>query len=64
MDFFLATNLSPASTGLPFVVWISVQPDDCQDPCVWVSVSTTASPSEFVKIAIRPGGRVVREYRR
>ena len=59
MDFFLASNLSPASTGLPFVVWISVQPDDCHDPCVWVSKSGRPSPSEFVKVAIRPDVRLV-----
>jgi hypothetical protein len=58
-DFFLSSNLSPSGTGLPFVVWFSMRPDDSHDPCVWISRTTKDSRSEFMTVSIRPDVRVL-----
>jgi hypothetical protein len=58
-DFFLMSNLKPAHTGLPLVVWISLRPDDRPDVRIWVSKSAKASPSQFVTVAISPDVQVM-----
>ena len=58
-DLFLMSNLPPAHTGLPVVVWISLRPDHCSGPCIWVSRGAKAVPAEMVTISIRPDIRVL-----
>jgi hypothetical protein len=59
LDFYLASNLWPKETGLPFVVWISLRGELGPDACVWVSRSPKDLPSKMVTVAIQPDVRVV-----
>jgi hypothetical protein len=52
-------NLSPKSTGLPFVVWISPKAGAPYDVRVKVSKSPKVLPSELISVAIRPDVHVV-----
>ena len=59
-DLYEASNLSPETTGLPFVVWISVRMGARHDVRVRVSPGpVVSSSSELVSVAIRPTVRVV-----
>jgi hypothetical protein len=51
-------NLSPKSTGLPFVVWISPKAGAPHDVRVKVSKSPKVHPAELVSVTIRPEVRV------
>ena len=53
-DFFLMSNLSPKTTGLPFVVWISPKGGAQHDVRVKVSKGPKALPGEFVTVSVRP----------
>jgi len=57
-DGYAMTSLSPASTGLPFVVFIFQNLDDKQDLQIQVGRSYKAWPRETVTILIRPTVRV------
>src|SRR5438270_875190 len=59
LDFYLMSNLSPQTTGLPFVVWISVRGTARHDVQVKVTPGPKAAPEEFVSVAIRPDVHVV-----
>jgi hypothetical protein len=64
---FEISNLSPKSTGLPFVVWISVRsgmflamesrPE--HDVHVHVSPKAKATLSEMTAVAVRPDVRII-----
>jgi hypothetical protein len=54
---YLMSNVGPEKTGLPFVVWISLNIGDQYDVRVWVS--HTPKRSRLVAVAIRPSVRVV-----
>lgn len=56
---FEMANLSPKSTGLPFVVWISPKAGAPHDVRVKVSKGPRVHPSELIPVAIRPDVRVV-----
>jgi hypothetical protein len=56
---FEMANLSPKSTGLPFVVWISPKADAPHDVRVKVSKGPKVHPAELISVAIRPGVHVV-----
>jgi hypothetical protein len=56
---FEMANLSPKSTGLPFVVWISVRGNAQHDVRVKVSKGPKVHSSELVSVAIRPDVHVV-----
>jgi len=58
-DLYAMSNLSPKSTGLPFVVWISTQTEGPDDVRVWVSRGPRPDNSGLVSIAIQPTVRVV-----
>ena len=58
-DLFEMANLSPKTTGLHFVVWISVQGNAKHDVRVKVSKGLKMIPAELVSVAIRPDVRVV-----
>lgn len=58
-DPYLMANVSPKRTGLPFVVWISMNPGGPHDVWVKVSRSPRVHHSESVTVAIRPDVRVV-----
>ena len=58
-SFFDMANLYPKHTGLPFVVWISVQGNARHDVRVKVSLSPKAQPGEMISVALRPEVRVV-----
>jgi hypothetical protein len=58
-DFFFMSNLPPAFTGLPFVVWISPKGFARHDVRVKVSKSHRVKPGEFVTVAVRPKVRVL-----
>lgn len=60
LDLFTMSNLSPKTTGLPFVVWISPRGNAQHDLRVKVSRGPKAVPAEFVTVALRPEVRVVR----
>ncbi|MBV8072600.1 MAG: hypothetical protein JO270_22040 [Acidobacteriaceae bacterium] len=51
-DLFLMANLSPARTGLPFVVWISPRGNAQHD--IRVKVSRGPAAHNFVTVALRP----------
>ena len=51
--------LSPKSTGLPFVVWISPKAGAPHDVRVKVSKGPKVHPAELISVAIRPGVHVV-----
>jgi hypothetical protein len=56
---FEFANISPKSTGLPFVVWIS--PSMCADHDVQVQVSygTRVGRSDLIPVALRPEVQVI-----
>src|ERR1017187_1977012 len=56
---FEMANLSPKSTGLPFVVWISPKAGAPHDVRVKVSNGPKVHSSELVSVAIRPDVHVV-----
>jgi hypothetical protein len=56
---FEMANLSPKSTGLPFVVWISVRGNAQHDVRVKVSKGPKVNPAEWVSVALRPDVHVV-----
>ena len=56
---FEMANLSPKSTGLPFVVWISPKAGAPHDVRVKVSHGPKVHSSELVSVAIGPDIRVV-----
>ena len=58
-SFFDMANLFPKHTGLPFVVWISVQGNARHDVRVKVSPSPKAEPGEMILVALRPEVRVI-----
>jgi hypothetical protein len=66
-DFYMMSNVGPKSTGLPFVVWISLRGDSVHND-VRVRISTSAKrsshkaavSSEMVTVAIRPNIRLVK----
>ena len=59
-DFFLMSNLSPRSTRLPFVVWISPKGNARHDVRVKVSRSTKVKEGEFIVVSVRPEVEVLR----
>jgi hypothetical protein len=52
-------NLSPKSTGLPFVVWICPKAGTQYDVRVKVSKGPKVNPSELLSVAVRPDVRVI-----
>ena len=58
-DFFLMANLSPRTTGLPFVVWVSPKGGAAHDIRVKVSRGSRVTPSDLIPVAIRPEIRVI-----
>ena len=56
---FEFANISPKSTGLPFVVWISPSMCANHDVRVMVSYSTMVGRSDLIPVALRPEVRVV-----
>jgi ubiquinone biosynthesis protein UbiJ len=58
-SFFDLANLYPRHTGLPFVVWISMQGNARHDVRVKVSLSPKAQPGEMISVALRPEARVI-----
>jgi hypothetical protein len=59
-DFFLMSNLSPKSTRLPFVVWISPKGGARHDIRVKVSRSYKTKPGELIVVSVRPKVEVLR----
>jgi hypothetical protein len=59
-DLFLMSNLSPKSTHLPFVVWISPRGNARHDVRVKVSKSHRVQEGEFVVVSVRPRVEVLR----
>lgn len=57
--FFFAANMSPASTGLPFVVWIFQNPGTEHDIQMMVSPTPVVDPDQMTTIALRPELRVI-----
>jgi hypothetical protein len=53
------SNLFPKTTGLPFVVWISVRGNAGHDVRVRVAPGPKAQANDMVSVAIRPEVRVV-----
>ena len=53
LDGYLASNMPPIRTGLPFVVWISVSSGVTDHPCVWVA-GRARSNDDLTVIAIEP----------
>lgn len=58
-DLFTMSNLSPKTTGLPFVVWISPKAGARHDVRVKVSPGPRAKPGEFVTVTVRPQVAIV-----
>jgi hypothetical protein len=56
---FGIASVSPKSTGLPFVVWITPSFGAPHDVRVWVSKGLKARSSELAPVAIRPHVRVI-----
>jgi len=53
-DFYLMSNLSPKSTHLPFVVWISPRGNARHDVRVKVSRTHKVQEGEFIVVSVRP----------
>ena len=71
LDFYLGANVSPANTGLPFVVWIwersygQASGGATHDVVVRATKKTKAyHPRDFVAVSLRPSIRVVGRYGR
>ena len=64
LDGYAMTNLSPESTGLPFVVFIFQNLDDKHDLQIQVGRSYKAWPNNTSTILIRPTVRVIGGKRR
>src|ERR1035441_5650454 len=64
LDGYAMTNLSPESTGLPFVVFIFQNLDDKHDLQIQVGRSYKAWPNDTSTILIRPTVRVIGGQRR
>jgi hypothetical protein len=58
-NLYLMSNLPPAFTGLPFVVWISPRGSARHDCRVKVSMGPRARPRDFVSVAVRPRVRAI-----
>lgn len=56
---FEMANLSPKSTGLPFVVWISPKAGAPHDVRVKVSKGPKVQPSELISVTVRPDVAIV-----
>ena len=60
LNLFLMSNLSPKSTHLPFVVWISPRGGARHDIRVKVSRSYKTKPRELIVVSVRPKVEVLR----
>jgi hypothetical protein len=60
-ELFLMTNLYPASTGLPMVVWVGPSYGARHDVRIKVSMAhgTRMDPSNLAVVAVRPVPRVI-----
>jgi hypothetical protein len=56
---YFLSNISPARTGLPFIVWIGIGSGFDYDVRVWVSRSPQAGFSDLIAVAIRPRVHVI-----
>src|ERR1019366_5486259 len=59
LDGYAMTNLSPESTGLPFVVFIFQNSDDKHDLQIQIGRSYKTWPNDTSTILIRPTVRVI-----
>jgi hypothetical protein len=57
---YLMTDIAPETTGLPFIVWISVGGPASHDIRIWTSRNIRSWPSHRTCLAIRPDVRVLR----
>src|ERR1039457_2326324 len=64
LDGYAMTNLSPESTGVPFVVFIFQNLDDKHDLQIQIGRSYKAWPTDTSTILIRPTVRVIGGKRR
>jgi hypothetical protein len=60
-ELFLMTNLYPASTGLPMVIWVGPSYGAPHDVRIKVSMAhgTRMDPSNLAVVAVRPVPRVI-----
>lgn len=60
-SFYEMANLFPKHTGLPFVVWVSIQGGARHDVRVKVSPGPKAQAANLISVGIRPNIHVIED---